>query len=86
MDKLRKIAIELNDIMKSIDPFGYQDSLEVGETLIETLNKLYKQLQEKDNIKAYLQYLDESLEYLDESNLSRRIRVVIIELKNMLEV
>lgn len=76
-DKENDLAVQLADFIEDVDPYGYQDALEIGETKEDAIRKIRDDLGNPEYVQSMMQELPEWAEELDDAEKKETCRKLI---------
>ena len=79
-DKENDLAAQLADFIEDVDPYGYQDALEIGETKEDAIRKIRDDLGNPEYVQSMTQELSEWVDELDDAEKKETCRKLIDEL------
>ena len=80
-DKNTSLAGRLVDFIEEVDPYEYQDALEVGETKEDTIQKIEADLADPAHVQSYVEQLTQWQEELEDEEQKEICRQLIAELQ-----
>ena len=76
-DKENDFAAQLADFIEDVDPYGYQDALEIGETKEDAIRKIRDDLGNPEYVQSMTQELSEWVDELDDAEKKETCRKLI---------
>ena len=76
-DKENDLAAQLADFIEDVDPYGYQDALEIGETKEDAIRKIRDDLGNPEYVQSMTQELSEWVDELDDAEKKETCRKLI---------
>ena len=76
-DKENDLAVQLADFIEDVDPYGYQDALEIGETKEDAIRKIRDDLGNPEYVQSMTQELSEWVDELDDAKKKETCRKLI---------
>ena len=76
-DKENDLAGRLADFIEDVDPYGYQDALEIGETKEDAIRKIRDDLGNPEYVQSMMQELSEWADELDDAEKKETCRKLI---------
>ena len=76
-DKETDLAGQLADFIEDVDPYGYQDALEIGETKEDAIRKIRDDLGNPEYVQSMTQELSEWADELDDAEKKETCRKLI---------
>ena len=76
-DKENDLAGRLADFIENVDPYGYQDALEIGETKEDAIRKIRDDLGNPEYVQSMMQELSEWADELDDAEKKESCRKLI---------
>nr|WP_243164843.1 LPD25 domain-containing protein [Catenibacillus scindens] len=76
-DKENDLAVQLADFIEDVDPYGYQDALEIGETKEDAIRKIRDDLGNPEYVQSMTQELSEWVDELDDAEKKETCRKLI---------
>ena len=80
-DKNTSLAGRLVDFIEEVDPYEYQDTLEVGETKEDAIQKIEADLADPTHVQSYVEQLTQWQEELEDEEQKEICRQLIAELQ-----
>ena len=80
-DKNTSLAGRLVDFIEEVDPYEYQDTLEVGETKEDAIQKIEADLADPAHVQSYVEQLTQWQEELEDEEQKEICRQLIAELQ-----
>ena len=80
-DKNTSLAGRLVDFIEEVDPYEYQDTLEVGETKEDAIQKIEADLADPVHVQSYVEQLTQWQEELEDEEQKESCRQLIAELQ-----
>ena len=80
-DKNTSLAGRLVDFIEEVDPYEYQDTLEVGETKEDAIQKIEADLADPAHVQSYVEQLMQWQEELEDEEQKEICRQLIAELQ-----